>query len=351
MLANRVGSFASDRTNASMKKIAIAMTHGHTPKWLQTVLASLKRYKNEAQFDIYVALSWPEHPSVRAATETSLGDGVTFLDCTRRRHSHAIGLETILEHIRDMDYEYMFACETDCAAMQDGWLDWFVAQAQIADAGITGFFWHEGDHHFNINPSGTLYRMDMLLQYHDEARSNNGGMFYHPEGNKADTEPGMDPMIKEVAGVFSETRGIKDPTPEQLHYIEGGVPHCSWWEPGQWLYVRSRGEWNEARVQPCDHIYIHTGVVETPEGTYYGGKDNPQFIHYWGGTRAYDFLKHKVDCGFVKGGAPWWFAREDRIWRETVPQEFHEIVHKLALDADTEAKMRENMGFFVAEVM
>lgn len=340
-----------------MSKIAIALAHGHTAKWLQVFLSSLRRFNNKHTARVFIACTWPGHPSIRAGRDTPLGEGITFLDCKRRLHSHSTGLEEILEHIWDDGYEYLFTCETDCAAQSDGWLDWFVEQAQRGDTreranGVTGFFWHEGRNHHNINPSGTLYRVDMLKQYHNEARANKDPIFWHPKGNKHATDGGMDPSVCDWAGVFSETRGIPnlELTEEQAHCIEWGVPQAAWWEPGQWVYVRSRPEWGEVRL-PCTHEYVDTGVVKTPEGTVYGTKADPKFIHYWGGTRAYDFLKHPVTCGFVKGGAPWWLQREDRIWREFVDPAHREIVHKLNLEAEMERKMRENLGVFIPEAM
>lgn len=334
-----------------MGKVAIAMTHGHIGKWLQTSIFSLKSNPNEVESDIYVANSWPGHPSIKAITETDLGDGVTVIDCTRRKHSHATGLEEILEHIADKGYKYMFAMETDCKAMKPGWLDWFVNfMKNDPTIGMAGFFWHEGDHHYNINPSGTLYRMDMLLKYHKEARENNSDVFYHPRGNKLGTDPGMDNTIKDVVGCFAETRGIKDPTPIQKDVILRGVPEAAWFEPGQYLYARMQGEWGEVRV-PCDHIYMQYPGHTAPEGTYYGGKADPQFIHYWGGTRCYDFLKHKVDDNFVKSCAPMWIQRENNIWLETVPERYHAKVHEINQEIDIVGMMMKNLGFFVSEAI
>lgn len=338
-----------------MKKVAVGMTHGHTAKWLQTVIQSLKNNPNQAESDIYVACSWPGHPSIKALTETPLGEGVTLIDCKRRLHSHATGLEEILELVWDKGYDYFFACETDCRAMKPGWLDWYLSFMSMPNVVMAGFFWEEGTNHYNINPSATLYRMDMLKKYHTEARNNNEDIFWHPRGNRMGTDEGMDPTIKDVVGCFAETRGIKNPNPIQLEIILRGVPQASWWEPGSWLYVRSLGDVEnvQARV-PCDHIYIQTPgqpSVYTPEGTYYGGKANPYFIHYWGGTRTYDFLKHPVNDGFVSGGTPWWIRREDHIWRETVPEDIRQIVHQLNIEANVEQKMKENLGFFVPEAM
>ncbi len=339
-------------------KVAIAMAHGHTAKWLQTVIHSLKENPNHIDSDIYVACTWPGHPSIRALTETELGEGVTLIDCNRLRrlHSHATGLEEILEHIADKGYDYMFTCETDCRAVKPGWLDWFVSFMEDVNRptfalpmGLAGFFWHEGTNHYNINPSGTIYSMEMLLQYHKEARENNEDIFWHPKGNRMGTDGGMDPTIKDLVGVFAETRGIQNPTPFQYEVITKGVPQASWFEPGQWLYARLQGEWDEKHV-PCEHIYVQYPGHMAPEATYYGGKADPWFIHYWGGTRCYDFLKHPISDNFVKSCAPVWIKREDVIWRETVPEKYRSVVHQINKDIDIGAQMEKNLGLVVPEV-
>lgn len=312
-----------------MSKIAIAMAHGHATKWLQVVIHSLKTMKNEVEADIFVAHTWPEHPSIKAITETELGEGVTIIDCQKRKTSHATGLDEILEHIADKDYDYMMAVETDCRACQDGWLDWYLKFMSGDDKiGMAGFFWHEGTNHYNINPSATLYRKDMLLQYHKECLENDSGVFWHPRGNRDDQEPGMDPNIKKVAGAFSETRGIEKASPRQNAEILAGVPQASWFEPGAWLYYRSLDEWKHVRV-PVDHVYIFFGGHKAPEATYYNGKSNPMFIHYWGGTRAWDHLKHPVNDNFVKSCSPQWLDREHMVWEQTVPENIRAIVPKI----------------------
>jgi len=326
-------------------KTAIALVHGHAAKWLQVIIQTLKQFKTDREFDIFVANSWPGHPSIKALTETSLGEGVTVIDCTIRLHSHATGLEQILDYITDKDeYDYMFTGETDCMVCRTGWLDWFHDQIHTSQgrACMAGFFWHEGNNHYNVNSSGTLYRKDMLLKYHKEARNNNEGMFWHPNGNRHDSEEGMDPTIKDLVGCFAETRGIKDPTPIQKEQILAGVPQASWFEPGAWLYYKSLGEYTHVRV-PCDHIYKKFGPVTSPEGTYYGGKENPYYIHAWGGTRCYDFLKHPITDGFVSGGAPYWLKREDEIWKNLVPEDIRAIMPSLYEEMEFEKKIRENL--------
>lgn len=306
-------------------KVAVAMAHGHAAKWLQVAINSLKSTKNETPFDIYVAATWPNHESLKAITETDLGDGVNIITCQRRLHSHATGLDEILDVIAEKDYTHMFCMETDCRAVKDGWLDWYTSFVEDPSHGMAGFFWHEGDRHYNINPSGTIYRKDMLLKYHQEVRENKENMFWHPRGNKHGNDGGMDPTIKDVAGVFSETRGIKHPNHDQLDQILRGVPQAAWYEPGAYCYYRMLGEYGGVSV-PVDHIYCTYGNHTAPEATYYGGKGDPYFIHYWGGTRAWDHLKHPVTDGFVKGCSPYWLDREDTIWRQFVPEKYHATV-------------------------
>jgi len=306
-----------------MKKVAVALTHGHVAKWSQTSIYSIKSKKNENPFDIYVANSWPGHCSLKAITGTELGDGVTIIDCVRRKHSHAVGLDEILDLVHDK-YEYLFTMETDCMAMKDGWLDWFLSFMR-PEVGIAGFYWDEGRNHQNINASGTMYRMKMLWDYQQEVRANKDRVLYHPSGDKSCDEPGQDSSIPDTVGVFSETRGIKNPTPEQRQYIERGVPQAAWFEPGQWLYCRLQGEWQETRV-PVEHIYIQACGHTLPEGTYYGTKADPYFIHWWGGTRAWDHLKHPVNDNFVKSCSPFWLDREHKLWESTVPKKYRGIV-------------------------
>jgi hypothetical protein len=312
-----------------MSRIAIAVAHGHAPKWLQVIINSLKSMDNEVQADIFVSHTWPGHPSIRALTETPLGENVIIMDCIRRRQSHASALDQILEHIAPLDYDYMFTTETDCIACKPGWLDWFLQQIKSKEnAGMAGFFWRESKNHFNINPSATLYKVDMLMKYHKECRENDSGIFYHPRGDKDDVTGGMDENIKIVAGVFSETRGIKDPNPQQKEQILQGVPQASWFEPGAWLYYRSLGEYEHVGV-PVDHIYTNFGGGRSPEGTYYGGKQDPWFIHFWGGTRAWDHMKHPVTDMFVKRSSKGWLDREHTVWEQTVPPEYRAIVPEI----------------------
>ncbi len=327
---SKAGDHIAPQRNAVPKnnkdRIAIVVAHGHTPKWTQIAVNSLKKFKNDVSFDIFISQTWPDHPSIKAITDTDLGDNVYFHTCTTRKHSHATALDEVLELIADMDYKYMFAMETDCMAKQDHWLDWFYHYLVGTEKGIAGFMWEEGTNHYNINPSATLYLKEMLLKYNKEVKDNMENMFWHAKGNRSGNEDGMDPTIKDVVGVFAETRGIKNPTPIQAEEILKGVPQASWFEPGAWLYYRSLGEYENAKV-PCDHIYKKwAGKWTAPEGTYYGGKSDCKMIHFWGSTRCYDFLKHPITDQFVRGCAPEWLAREDKVWKETVPERYRKIV-------------------------
>jgi len=329
-----------------MAKVAIALSHGHAAKWLQVVIHSLKKCKNGCETDIFIAHTWPGHPSIKAITENDLSEDINVIDCKIRLTSHATGLDEILDHIAELDYDFMFCAETDCIACEDGWLDWFVRQiGEVENKAMAGFFWDEQPNHYNINPSGTLYRVPMLLKYHKEVRDNKEGMFYHPRGDRPDSDQEMDANIKKVAGVFSETRGIKNPNPRQKQEIEMGVPRAAWFEPGSYLYYRSIGEYDAIKV-PCEHIYMKQGFFKTPEATYYGGRETPQYIHYWGGTRAWDHLKHPVNDQFVKTCSPFWLDREDYIWKNTVPEQYRAMMVDLYKEIhDHQGNPLEGMGY------
>jgi len=325
-----------------MSKVLIVVPNGHIPKYLQACIYTLKKYKNDVETDILIMNTWPGHPSLKAITGTDLGDGVFIEDCTIRMHSHATALDEAIDWAEDKDYDYLLCVETDAVACQDGWVDWFLSFFTDDGVGMAGFFWSEGNNHFNINPSVTLYSKKMLLQYHKEVRANDENIFWHPVGNRHGNDAGMDPTIKDVAGAFSETRGIKDPTAEQEKYILAGVPQAAWFEPGAWLYCRSIGEWGGVHV-PCDHIYTQYGNHTAPQGTYYGGQGEPYAIHRWGGTRCYDGIKHIVNDNFVSQCAPLWMEREHRIWKEIVPVKYREIIPSVYDEMEFEQKMKDNL--------
>lgn len=311
-------------------KVAVAMAHGHATKWLQTIIYSIKNHYTDIDFDIFVAHTWPGHPSIEALTKTDLGNDVHVIDTKRRMQSHAIGLDEILDEIEFESYDWMLTLDTDSKVASDGWLDWFVSHINSDKVGMVGFFWHEGNHHYNIHPAGALYRKDMLLKYHHEVRNDNRPTFCHVDGCVLDREFGLDEEIKEVAGVFSETRGIRPDQMSELqeHYIRGGVPAIAAWEPGQYLFVRSVDEFSHRSV-PCDHVMMEVNGHNLPEATYFGSRMNPYLIHYWGGTRAWDHLKHPVEDPFVRDLSPFWIDKEDYIWRNTVPERYHGVVHEI----------------------
>ncbi len=95
-----------------------------------------------------------------------------------------------------------------------------------------------------------------------------------------------------------------------------------------------QGEWDEVGV-PNDHVYYNNfggSGHHPPRGTFYGSEADPYLIHYWGGTRAWDHLKHPVNDQFVKGCSPHWLNREDEIWREEVPEDLRERVIQVFAD-------------------
>ena len=104
--------------------------------------------------------------------------------------------------------------------------------------------------------------------------------FYHPKGNIVGTQEETGIEVKSHWGVFSETRGIKNPTPFQKEVLVRSVPAAGWFEPGQWLWLRSLDKWKYCAV-PTDHIYLNIGQYEAPKGTFYGGEIDPYLDAVW----------------------------------------------------------------------
>jgi hypothetical protein len=148
---------------------------------------------------------------------------------------------------------------------------------------------------------------------------------YHRNGDVDISQVQYSPVL----GVFSEVRGIAHPNEQQEKEMELGIPHPGWFEPGAWAYYRSLGDYPNKKLD-CDHFYkFWTRKHFAPIGTFYGGVKDPYVIHYWGGTRAWDELKHPIEDPFVKECADPWKEREHKIWLETVSEEDRKIMPEI----------------------
>jgi len=236
---------------------------------------------------------------------------------------------TALDHvIENYDADYLFTMESDVLVLSDEWLTFFIDKMEKHYGSKENFsvgHWHgEGF----INPSATLYRMDLLKQALKDFRANKDPMMYWgPNFERSENIlPHYDRFLEDV-GPFSEKRGwppgtnLKGPAPS------GQMRGPGWYEPAQQLHHWAVEKGFDFLKVPCRHDIDPSRAI--PVGTFYGEDPDYQIVHLWGGTRALDLLKHPVSDPTVINNMGFWLQREAEIWNQIVPSDMQEITKEL----------------------
>ena len=164
----------------------VVVPHAYTAKWLQILVTSLKECKNDHKFKIMILDNSPDdNYSIRALTESSLGEGVRVVRPPKDSQWHAGSLDYAIDLI---DTPYYFATETDCRAVSNGWLDWYFDKMPDEHTAMVGWFWEvpggKSPDRLYINSSATLYRTDILRRLRAETLRNDNFMICYGTGLK-----------------------------------------------------------------------------------------------------------------------------------------------------------------------
>lgn len=330
-----------------MKTATVVIPHAFTTRWTQIAVASLRRFQNDATFDILVVDNSIPHHSIRGITETALGAGVTVTppqDPARGGHQlaldYAIGL---------VETPWFVAWETDTVAHRDGWLDWMLSFVKDDFVAMAGWYWSIGidDSRHYISPAGALYRTSILKMLKEEClRNKDLAVCYGRDMSKRINLASEYPhtagrFIPEGNwGPFSECRGFGNVYPFP---IDHWVP-----EPGNWIYNRCSMQWECVRL-PGDFVVNETvrenGIQQ--KHTYIGPSDAEAYYrHYWAGTVSHNFDKHQIP----KHDQPklrWWLNREYALWNEIVPEE----VRRQTIDAGLVRTFDEEYSYALSRVV
>ncbi|MCK9544198.1 MAG: glycosyltransferase [Novosphingobium sp.] len=313
-----------------MSKFAtVVIPFAYTPRWGQIVISSLKKFKNEKDFDILLMNNSPEHPAIKAIAETQIGEGVKIHIPERasmRWHSGA--LDTAINMI---DTPYMFALETDVTVMRDGWLDWYAGKIHDQYTAMVGWYWYDkrfpDDYRHYINPSATLYRTELLKRLWQECTSNKDEIIsYGMNYEKRKLSEHTATMIRNgEIGPFSDSRGF--------FQVDAPAPRPDKWyqEPGAWIYSRLAHQYECIKLLG-ELLYNPAGQQPEVICNYYGNSLQEAYvIHHWAGTVSHNYDKHPVSTPWEKMAQSWWLEREFRLWKEWVPEDIREYSIKEGL--------------------
>ena len=309
-------------------KVIIAVPVAHTFLFQDICLSQLTKFDpGIANIKVVVVTNshqWSD--SYKNAVDLSMQDDLPFpievIQNDRASTWHGTALDCAVEHF---DAEYLFTMEPDVLILSDDWLTWFIRKMESTTDCFSVGHWHaEGF----INPSATLYRMDLLKEALLEFRANKDPMMYWgPNFERQENIIAHYDRFLDDVGPFSEKRGwppgtrLKGPSPT------GQMRGPGWYEPAQQLHHWAVEKGFSYAPVPCRHDVDPERQI--PVGTFYG--EDPDFycVHVWGGTRSLDILKHPVSDPTVSNNAEFWLRREAALWKKVVPPERQEVTLRL----------------------
>ena len=352
------------------ERVIIAIPVAHTFLFQDICLSQLVKFDpGIANIKVVVVTNshqWSD--SYKNAVEWSMQDDLPFpievIPNDRASTWHGTALDCAVEHF---DADYFFAMEPDVLILSDDWLSWFIRKMEETVDCFSVGHWHaEGF----VNPSATLYRMDLLKEAFREFRANKDPMMYWgPNFERSENIIAHYDRFLDDVGPFSEKRGwppgtrLKGPTPS------GQLRGPGWYEPAQQLHHWAVEKGFSYVSVPCQH-YIHP-ERKIPVGTYYRGDTNTRpfkedlpegadflMVHVWGGTRALDILKHPVSDPTVNNNAEFWLRREAALWKKVVPAERKQVTLRLMRESGwynrptterEDAAVRTVLGYYEKE--
>lgn len=134
-----------------MRKVSIIFSHWHTFRWSAIAVHFFKKYQWPIPWELIICDNSPGHPSIRAITETPLGEGVKIVQGESDFASHGRGNEIALHHATG---SHIFFSESDAFPIQDNWANEYIKASSEYD--LIGPEVPQGSGTY-IHPAGALY--------------------------------------------------------------------------------------------------------------------------------------------------------------------------------------------------
>lgn len=132
-----------------MRKVSILIPHYLSFKWITACIWQFKTYPPSIEHEIIVCDNSMGHSSIKALTETELGDGVKIVQGDPDLPSHGHGYELCYAKA---DGDWMFTAENDSFPTRHGWFESYVKSAGEGYE-LTGPYMPMASGHY-IHPAG-----------------------------------------------------------------------------------------------------------------------------------------------------------------------------------------------------
>lgn len=289
-----------------MKKVSILIPTFKTFRWTAICINAFKEFGIPVESEIILCDNSPGHPSIKAISETSLGEGINILAGDPEFPSHGQGYQKAYEH---SDGDYIFTAESDSFPNRHGWFDEYIKAS--ADFSFIGPEMPMGGGTY-IHPAGALISRKSIEAAEQWQKAHTQWVFIPGAGAKLKLSdmgyhvvahedwlndlPVVDEKMRHEielwrnVGVWQEQRcfdtetfenymlrnGIKnwEPIPGTMSYNKIGL------EPGQWIsyYCQSHGTRCLKAPTHIEWMPGHEGR-QAAYSTVFGG-----FVHVWAGS-------------------------------------------------------------------
>lgn len=289
-----------------MKKVSILIPSYKSFRWIAVCINQFKKFGLPVESEIIVCDNSPGHPSIKALTETSLGEGIKIVYGNPDFPSHGQGYQKAYE---SADGDYIFTAESDSFPTRMGWFDEYVKASASFD--YIGPEMPMGGGTY-IHPAGALTHRGVIHAAEEWQANHKDWAFVPGAGAKLKTsdrayhvvvyKPWLEDLglvdaelRKEInlwgnVGVWQEMRCFDEDTFENYMHRKGitnwePVPNKFSYnkigfEPGQWLSYFAQSHGFKCLKAPT---YIHwmpgREGCQAEYSTVFGG-----FMHVWGGT-------------------------------------------------------------------
>lgn len=269
------------------------------------MVAAFKKYPFSIDSELIICDNSPGHPSIKAITETSLGEGVKVIQGNPDFPSHGHGYDLAYDQSTG---DWIMCTETDAFPIMHGWGEnWIKASSEFDMIGplvpqSSGSY---------IHPAGCMYRRELIERAKEWQQAHQQWVFVPGAGAMLKTHPKAchvvahedwlrDMMVPgdmqeqidlwKLAGPFQEMRSFDEDTFEDyskrtginnFEPVSGKMFYNKiGYEGGQWLnYYAERHGYRCLRC-PNEILWMqgHEGA-QAAESRIFGS-----FVHVWGGT-------------------------------------------------------------------
>lgn len=265
-----------------MRKLSILIPHYLSFKWIASCIHHFKTYPPSIDHEIIVCDNSQGHPSIKALTDTSLGDGITIVPGDFDLPSHGHGYELCYEKAQG---DWIFTAENDSFPTRHGWFEEYVKAAGNGYDLIGPYMPMSAGKY--IHPAGAAVNRKVLDAAKEWQDKHKEWLFFPSAAIKMHLDPQAYHVVAHEALIRS--RG----------FIED-KDIANWRKAGQWQEMRSFDE------DSFSNYGARTGITnwEPVRGQFSYrkiGYEAGQWLSYFAQSHGFKVLKADLHIEWMKG--------------------------------------------------